>query len=229
MYSNDIANVSPEYSKDYLKRLFEHDNLSADSDQQVFESAIEIFRDRMHGRFFDQIRLLSHNIEKNGFAIMALECLLVETFAQFRKGLADTNNCSRDTYCAFLRKLDVSFEQVPQPSDFETEDLYLKEVRLKKNGEELEKPRDNAYFFYKRIRCGILHQAQSGNNSGLTIDSSPGCVCWHNMYFMVNVERFMELMNAYFDKYRDELRNEHNYALRNNFIKKMRYICKLDD
>lgn len=229
MYSRDIYNISPHYTREELKDLFINGHLSAQSDQDVFSSAIEMFRDRIQGRFFDQINKLAvDGVEKNGFAIMALECLLVETLAQYRKGLPDTCNCSAREYASFLRFLDPSFRKHPEEEDFASQENYYKEVWKSKKGKELENPNDNAIFFYYRIRCGILHQAQTGNNSALATDGD-ACVFWHDEYFMVHVCKFMKMMESYFVKYIDDLYDRQNIELREKFVMKMRYISKLQE
>lgn len=230
MYSRDIYNISPNYTKEDLKALFLKDHLSAYSDHDVFSRAVEMFRDRIQGRFFDQIdRLAADGIEKNGFAIMALECLLVETLAQFENGRSDSCDCSAKVYTEFLRKRDPAFNQKPNIENFPSPEIYDKEVFHNRRGKPIVKPNDNAMFFYNRIRCGILHQAQSGNNSALAVDGSDQCVFWHDNYFMVHVGKFMEMMESYFYQYIDELYDSKNIVSREKFVRKMRYICKLQE
>lgn len=69
MYTSGTPFVSEHYTKqDYLNI-----HLSIDSNETDFERAIDIFVDRIKGRFFDQIQLLADDYNKNGFAIMALQ------------------------------------------------------------------------------------------------------------------------------------------------------------
>lgn len=124
--------ISPEYERgDYLNL-----KLNENSDYDIWEQALKIFEDRIQGRFFDSIKILIKDKNKNGFAVMALNCLLIETLQQFVDGV-DTNDRSMNAYTNFLRRelFDV----------FDTE--------------------EKAIMFYKNIRCGILHSAQTKNGS----------------------------------------------------------------
>lgn len=128
MNKNNISYVSVRYTKKDYQKL----RLTLNSDDITLEKAIKIFIDRIEGRFFEQIRTLSNDYNQNGFSIMALACLLIETFAQFIKGLDDTRGVSRQEYIDFLMN---SLDCFPTKAAAES--------------------------FYSCIRCGILHQAQT--------------------------------------------------------------------
>ena len=167
MYKSDTPYISPKYTKQQYLAL----NLAMNSDDQTFDQAIEIFEDRIIGRFLEQINLLKDDCCKNGFSIMALECLLVETFAQFYRGLEDTIGVSQQEYTDFL---------VNCLTCFRTKTIANK--------------------FYSYIRCGILHQAQTKPHSGLTFNSQT-TIKYEKGFLMVDVERFIDEMNNYFDNY----------------------------
>lgn len=71
---------------------------------------------------------------KNGFAIMANCCLLIETLQSFKNGWGDTKN-----------KSEAAFK------DFFTSDDNFKELKGLSSD------------FYKNVRCGILHQGETTN------------------------------------------------------------------
>ena len=191
MYNKDTPYISPKFTKDQYLRL----NLSINSDEETFDKAIKIFKDRINGRFLEQIDLLKYDCCKNGFSIMALECLLVETLAQFYKGLDDTIGVSQQEYTDFL---------VNCLTCFRTKTIANK--------------------FYSYIRCGILHQAQTKPHSGLTFNSQT-TIKYEKGFLMVDVERFIDEMNNYFDNYCKLLKDKTQIQLRENFIKKMNFIC----
>lgn len=64
-------------------------NLELNSDEGKWETAINIFEDRIYGRYFKSINILLDNndFDTTCFAIMAINCLLVETLYQFKEGL----------------------------------------------------------------------------------------------------------------------------------------------
>ena len=78
--------ISPRYyQKDWDDLVLET------RDSPDWDIAIKIFEDRMEGRFLKQIEILDKNPDRKigvfaGFAIMALDCLFIETLEQFFKG-----------------------------------------------------------------------------------------------------------------------------------------------
>ena len=193
MERNGIGMISLHYSANDFRDL----NLEINSDEQIWDVAIEMFRERFEERYFDPIRELMYNPEKNGFAIMAINCLMVDAFYQFEYGDTSTRNNAR-RYTMFLsNKLHSIF--------------YNERM---------------ADCFYKHIRCGILHSAQTTDGSMLSTE------CYRPIEFFrgeacikVNVVEFSRAMRDYFEDYIMRLRNNNN-RLRLNFITKMNIICR---
>ncbi len=75
--------ISQKYKKTDYKNL----NLELNSGEEKWETAINIFEDRIYGRYFKSIDILLNNndLDTTGFAIMAINCLLVETLYQFKE------------------------------------------------------------------------------------------------------------------------------------------------
>lgn len=98
---------------------------------------------RISERFIEPIDFLIETDEAKlpterrfGFAILALDCLLVETLGAFIDGLEDTRGKSEPTFCRFLMKR-------PRFASVFTSETLAKQ-------------------FYIEFRCGILHQAEVG-------------------------------------------------------------------
>jgi hypothetical protein len=107
--------------------------------------AIRILEARIHERFIDPVDHLITAEEARpvmerrfGFAVLAVDCLLIETLGAFLKGLPDTVGKSEATFCEFLT----------------TRPLFKDEFTP-----------ERAKRFYKEFRCGILHQAEIGGDS----------------------------------------------------------------
>jgi hypothetical protein len=133
-----------------------------------------------------------------GFAVMALDCLLVETLGAFVQGLTDTRNVSSAVFSSFLRSRAL-FEQ-----DFG--------------------PAGVAEQFYVEFRCGILHQAEVGGESRvwsvgplLEVDAAR---------ITVNRNEFHRRLSLEFDKYIYELGDPRNTELRQNCREKMNFISR---
>ncbi|MBY7739416.1 hypothetical protein [Paenibacillus polymyxa] len=144
MYHNNIY-ISPRYClEDYLVL-----NLSLTSDEQAWGRVIDIFADRIEGRFLLLIQEYSDNIATNyrhidySFSSIALCSLLIETLHQFYNGLDVT--VFRGHKEAFIR--------------FLTRSTYFGRYFTRRT----------AGFFYSDIRNGILHQAQTKRNTQLTL------------------------------------------------------------
>ncbi len=69
------------------------------STEQEWLKAIDIVEDRIHGRFVAPIHKLIPE-EFSGFAIIALDCLLIESLNGFKEGRASKGNC--EEYVVFL-------------------------------------------------------------------------------------------------------------------------------
>lgn len=136
--------ISPNYyAKDWNDLTLER------RDSPDWDTAIKIFEDRMEGRFLKQIDLLDNNPDRKtgvfaGFAIMAIDCLFIETLEQFHKGKIRTGQGMDNK--AF-------FDFFQRSSKFKT--FFDTEAK--------------ATVFYGHIRCGLLHQAQTKKKSTIHI------------------------------------------------------------
>ena len=189
-------------SKVYISNKYQnHDYLNLKltefSSDKEWEKAIEIIDDRIKGRYIEPMIQLSNDYKKNGFAITALGCLLIETLYQFENGLPDTNGASKMSFNTQLEKMMIQTTGLPAPGYFED--------------------------FYDCFRCGILHQAQTKNGSRLTT-ASDRILYDKNGLLYLSVPKFLEMIRLYFSSYKKEL-SDGNYALRKNFVKKMNLIC----
>ncbi len=192
METKGEINISPKYSKgDYLKL-----NLTINSINSDWGKAIDIFEDRITGRYLNQIDLLSNDINANGFTIMALNCLLIEALLQFRDGCDETTGGNCKAYSCFLVK---EFPHVFNMLSAEA--------------------------FYKNIRCGILHSAQTKAGARLTDDSS-FVIRYDNSVLVVSVIKIYAELRKYFDSYVLRLRDTNEATLREAFIRKMGYVCR---
>jgi len=176
-----------------------------------WEKATQILHDRIHGRFLrvcDNVKKL----EGAGFAIVSLNCLLIETLQQFWDGEEETRT-----------KSDVAFKN------------FFKNFKFFDNGFEYEKV---AVMFYKQIRCGLLHQAQIKGQSKIIRDqeemiqlpnrNQPGLI--------IDRDKFHEKLKDVFDWYIEGLKGiNHEWPpemledRRCNFRRKMNFICNSTD
>ena len=191
---NGSMRISPQY------RVY-HWNALTFSNEEDWQKAIVIFEDRIRGRFLKFIDLIK-DCEFSGFAVLALDCLLIETLQQFREGEEKTPRQKSEKY--FVRFLtETSF------GEFLTEDTAKK--------------------FYDQIRCGILHQAEVKENSLVRIRQNEPLVksTEDDKGVVVNRKLFHEQLVKVFEEYLSYLRDPSNEDERGKFKKKMDYICRV--
>ena len=192
METNGNIYISPKFKKsDFLKL-----DLQSESSNSDWIRAVDIFNDRIDGRFIAPINTLRNSANVNGFVIMAINCLLIDTFYQFENGLDENAKNNKENYSKFLHEI------------FPT--LFPSKRKAEK--------------FYTRIRCGILHSAQTKKDGILTTNRELP-VEFQDDVLYVSVERFTDCLIQYFNKYKQKLLNAENQELRKNFIAKMNFIC----
>jgi len=131
--------ISPRFTAEDWLRL-------DPANENDWPRALEIFKDRIEGRFLNPMRsFLGHR--SSGFAILALDSLLVETLQQFWEGVPRTPSKVSSKGCPQL-------QSEPYFRAFLCGPLY-------KGGFS----RQTARLFYKTIRSGILHQAEAEGSS----------------------------------------------------------------
>lgn len=183
--------ISPRFSKDDYLDL----HLTQNSSDENWIQAVSIFDDRLYGRFWVPINILSTNINENGFAIMALECLLIETLLQFDLGVEETPSGNCQKYSQFLKN-------------------HLSEHFNNKTSRR----------FYSDIRCGILHSAQTKRGSMLTTKTDY-VINFQNDILSVSVEGLTNALLDYYNDYKDRILCRNNVDARRKFIDKMNCIC----
>lgn len=194
METKGEVNISPNYNKESYLKL----NLDLQSSESDWNVAVTILKDRIEGRYLNQIDLLSNDVNANGFTIMALNCLLIETLYQFREGKDKTPaRQNKEVYSDFLMH--------EFPREFSSQRI--------------------AESFYTDIRCGILHSAQTKNESRLS-DREDIVVAFEQNTLVVSVKGVSSLLKTYFERYLQKLSNPNEVALRNNFIRKMKFVCR---
>lgn len=173
------------------------------SNEEGWQKAIDIFEDRIRGRFLGVVeKIQCHTF--SGFAIMALDCLLIETLQQFYEGVEKTPaRQSGDYFRRFLTQ--TSFRE------------FFDE--------------DKAKMFYRQIRNGILHQAEAKGSSRIWIRKGTLLVEYADdgNGLLINRNKFHEQLVHEFENYVSRLRQNSpvNHELRHKFKHKMNAICKV--
>ncbi len=201
--ATDDMEIAPGYTVADWSRL---DLQSAQSPD--WTKAIEIFDARIRRRFIDPADvLIAHEIglERGtfGFAILAIDCLVVETLQGFREGcikhhgkaLSGSRSRSEELFVNFLHQ---RFQQ------------HFTEAQ--------------GTALYKRCRCAIHHSGQTEGDlrvsrSGLLVEFLD------NSRMVVNRTAFHNAVKGEFESYMQALRDGVDVQLRTNFRNKMNSVC----
>ena len=201
MTNDDSTRIAIRGAKTWTIKDWKEIDFSQDPGWQ---KAIDIFEDRMRGRFLDVIDMFSCR-NGAGFAVLALDCLLIETLQQFREGK----------------------EKTPDRLSGEYFRLFLTQTSFKEHFDN-----DLAKLFYEQIRCGILHQAEVKESSKIQTRSEIPLISKDGSGgIIINRRKFHEMMERVFQEYVDALRKNDppDQLLRDQFHKKMDAICRIKE
>jgi hypothetical protein len=194
----DDLEIAPGVTVAVWKRLDLANPMGVD-----WEAAVRIFEHRIRSRFIEPANLLiQHEQYKErgtfGFAILALDCMLIETLQGFREGLIDHAKRSKELVTACLRQGRFAA-------------WFTSEAE--------------AGSFYVGYRCALHHTGQTDGDlrvrrSGPAVDreSGPGAIA-------INRTAFHDLVKSELADYAKELRSGSNPELREHFRRKMNALC----
>lgn len=176
-------------------------------DSADWNKAIEIFDARIRRRFLDPVdELIRFEQDRTkqtfGFAILAIDFLVIETLQGFREGIKDHNRKSKALLTNFLIRWDAFKECVPTSGDYT-------------------KLAEQVYIDY---RCALHH---SGATKGaLRVGIKGPVFCFTSEHdIKINRTCFHEHLKREFKAYLVQLRKGDENELRRNFKSKMNAIC----
>lgn len=166
----------------------------------IKENQINALTQIIFHRLFDRyIKIFLFNDKEfkkmylHGFTIMANSCLLIETLYAFYKGNNETESPNENAFKWF-------FESHKDFKDF---------IELSKD-------------FYKNVRCGILHQAET-KNGWLINRTDPKLI--NKSLKSINAELFLGKLNDAIIIYKEKLTNsDWDSELWDNARRKIRFI-----
>jgi len=187
--------ISGNYDAAHWKAL----TFTAEAD---WETGIAIFLDRLETRYLKHIRsLLGHRT--SGFAALTLDCAVIETLEQFRRGTKKTPRGEGKKYfVSFLTKTSFS--------------AYVTE--------------EQARLFYRAIRCGLVHQAEAEASLVKRNSKAPLIAFTKDRKgLIVNAKAFHEQLEVVVREYAATLRKRAYADARAAFRKKMNFICRVEE
>jgi hypothetical protein len=166
-----------------------------------WQKAVTIFLDRMETRYLEHIRrILRHRT--SGFAALALDCAVIETMEQFRRGEPKTpSGEGKKFFVSFLTETSFS------------PDVCKKQARV----------------YYKNIRCGLLHQTEA-EDSLVKRNSTRPLIAFTTDHkgVIVNAKVFHQRLEQVIREYTNKLKDPKSTKEREAFRTKMNFICRIE-
>lgn len=192
-------------------------------DKSLRHEIVRFLDERHTERFFAPIRCLRQaqaGSSGYGFAIMALCSLLIETIECYRRGLPSSMESD-------LGPLKTTPAYASAPAEYKLHTLTFPGSRkifmnfFSRDQHQIFFPGVDGKDFYEKIRCGLLHQAQTKDawrivRTGRFWESDP--------VKQINRDEFSERLEGCFKAYLRELENEPNWDSVNLWIPARRKI-----
>ncbi len=199
-------------------------------DQKVWFSAFEIFEKRVNTRFIDPINnILDVKLNKGeGFAIVALQCILMEFFEAFYQGKIYSTPRSEEEIQRKAKKYKINKSDLNkhlQPNEYNSSSKLFKDF-LKNHKPFSESFGKSKYRngFYSKIRCGLLHEAATKGSYVINIEGNK-LIEEVNGEIIINRTILQKDLNKYLENYKNELILSDK--LKKAFIRKMDDLCQM--
>jgi hypothetical protein len=202
----DNFEIAPGYRVRDWKSLVLDENERNSAD---WARAIAILDARIRSRFIEPAQLLidaENGKERgtNGFAVLAIDFLLIETIQGFREGLTDHHRQSTALFKAFLTRWPTFTACVPSGKD---------------SG-------DVAVRVFEQGRCALHHTGSTDRIIVRKSDKGGKVFVFHDDgRITINRTLLHQELTRAFDVYLAELSDPANIGLRKKFKAKMDHIC----
>lgn len=201
--------IAPRYSIDCWKGL--RTKLDPDApDTDEWREAIGILASRLRSRFLDPVdRLIALSdaepSTRFGFAILAVDLLVVETLQGFREGEIEHQGRSKRLFKNFLAAWSEFNRYLPKGSN----------------------PDEIATLVYKGYRCALHHSGATDHD--FRIGRRGATFGFNGNSISINRTCFQTQLKQEFEHYLQQLQAPSESVLRRNFKRKMDAICGIVD
>ncbi|MBE7653926.1 hypothetical protein [Tenacibaculum finnmarkense] len=206
-----------------------------DSENELWGLAAHFFEERIKTRYLAPIHAIQNlNLkEGEGFAMVNLQCSLIETFECFINGWL----FYLDDNCSGCKKNKIYWKNANKEEISKSnKDIFISffdKFKDKFDGIDGES-------FYSNVRCGLLHETQTKNNWVINVADEKNKKCYEEKgeKYIIYRNNFQNRLEKLLEEYQQTLINGKNFRgkeefrgistedLRLNFIAKMTHICK---
>lgn len=204
------------------------DNLNQQSEyDDNWEKAITLFNERLRRKYFDPIQSIieSKTLKGEGFAIVTIQCTLIEMFAAFREGKIFTTK-----YNKALKSYEYSKSQKIFTDFLLTTSVFEGNFWISDGGLKVINQPYDSKSFYKDVRCGLLHEARTKGKwiigvtpSGFSVKTEKKFITSEDDKLKIHRTVLHHLLLRYFTDYKAKLRQhgEDGRRLRLCFARKL--------
>lgn len=189
------------------------------NDEAAKKLIIALIEHRLNHRYIRPLQNIPKEF-KSGFLIMAISCLLIETLQTFYEGKNESRDKNEDK-----NDKDIGSEKA-FIKFFKGHENFFPGLRncfpIKQEKNKKGKTKETCTF-YKAIRCGILHQAETTDGYRILRDKSD---LFDKGGKSINANKFLEAMEKCVSKYVNTLcESKPNTDVWKYAIRKVRFIC----
>jgi hypothetical protein len=213
--NNLLFSRAPKVSLAQVRALIERQK---HGDEKVKVPLTNFIDHRLRGRYITPLLNVGPRKYRSGFLMMASACLLIETLQAFREGKNESAVGSEAAFIRFFEEHGKYFSGLRK--------CFSLVQKNDKRGVPMKDKHGNVVrkcAFYKHIRCGIFHQAESTGGYCIVRDESD---LFNPAEQTVNAEKFIDKVEGCLDKYLNELKSSAVTSGRwNKTADKLTYIC----
>ena len=205
-----------------------NDHLNSEKDEN-WGLAFHFFEERIKTRYLNPIHTIL-KMEDNlgeGFAVLNLQCSLIETIESFINGWVYHNDGIRKNLNGWFQNIVQDETHIKKIQN----NLYIFESFFKNH---LIFKKINGKHFYFNVRCSLLHETQTKNNWKIKLDKDNTGVNYEekNDEKLIYRENFQKDLETLIKNYKKSIIDRTAmdgipaFELRENFIAKFNHICK---
>ncbi|OWK71424.1 hypothetical protein [Pedobacter sp. AJM] len=196
-----------------------------------WEDAIQLFHERIDAKYFAPIKAIigKRTLKGEGFAIVTVQCAMIEMFAAFRSGLIFNHDRANKASKYEYHKSQVLFTDFLKTAPLFENHFFSRNA----NGVCLTDYPFNAANFYSDVRCGLMHEARTKGNwhisaapRGTSVKTAKQFIIFREgkikLLRMVLHYRLLNYLTAYQAELRTQNRN--GEILRKKFARKMDHL-----
>lgn len=204
-------------------------NITSFAVDEYWQQASELFRTRIYNKFLTPIDniIMMKTSSGEGFAIVALQCSLIETFASFKFGKVFNPRYNEHNDPGYQykdsRKIFVDFLHEVQ--------IFEDHFFVTENGQKIIDKPFSADDFYSNVRCALVHEGRTRKKWTINLrpkkESTELFIKEVRGKFRIYRTFMHKALKAYVDHYLDELCRQENELGRKYFGRKMDHIFEL--